>query len=332
MHLDSRRRELEAEGLPAAQAQHAAQLRIGDIERHIRDGVSAMDTHESGFLRRALVGLEQDLREARRTLWRKPGLSVTVILTMAIASAGASVVWAIANATVFRALPFPASEQLARVGERHRDMPESVVATYESYATWRDQAQSFTGVAATRPQEFNLETTGDPLRISGARVSGTYFDVMGVSAVIGRPLTERDDTPAAQPVVVLGERLWQRAFGGDVNVIGRDIRIDGVPRTVVGVVPGLEPLPSVAWSDVFVPLALDEAQARASNNRWLLVTGRLRADVSMAHATAEVEALQRGLQRSSPATHEAWSSTMRPLQDWLVGRFHPVANLLLAAG
>lgn len=332
VHVDYRRRELEAEGLSASQADRVAHQRLGDVDRHVREGITVMHGRRDGPVVRSLVGLDHDLRGAWRTLRRKPGFSATVIATTAIAVAGASIVWALAHATVFRLLPFPDPEQLVRLGERHTDMPESVVASYLSYATWRDQAPSFAGVAATRPQDFNLEAAADPLRISGARVSWTYFDVMGVAPLLGRVFTPADDTLAGQPVAMLGERLWRSAFAADQNVIGRDIRVDGVPRTVVGVLPALESLPSLAWSDLFVPLALDDAQARANDNRWLLVTGRLRPEVTIEQARAEVDTLQRNLQNTSPATHEAWGSTVRPLQEWLVGRFRPVADALLAIG
>ncbi len=331
VHAECRSAELLAKGMTAAQARRAVDRRIGDVDRTVREGIAVM--HEPhGLMRRILTGCDHDIGSAHRGLARRAGFTLTSVATIAIAVAASAALWSVAHAVVFRALPFEEPERLVRLGERHADMPESVVASYRSYATWRDRARSFSGIAATRPQEFNLETADDPVRVSGARVTFNYFDVMAAAPSIGRVFTRQEDAPGGAPVVIIGEGLWKRAFGGDPGVLGRDVRIDGVSRTIVGVVPARESLPSLGWSDLFIPLGLDEAEALTSDNRWLLITGRLNRVSSIDRARAEVDALQDDLRRAWPDTHEAWTSTTRDLQEWVVGRSRPIAHVLLAAG
>lgn len=328
-HLAARTEEYEAAGLQHDEARHEAARRLGDPDRALRDGLRVLIPDRTR-LRSWLIGLDHDLRDARRAFTRRFGNAISAASIVAIAAAGSATAWSITDATVLRPLPFPDADRLVRLGERHEDMPESVVASFRSYVTWRNHARTLAGVAATRPQEFNLEQTGEPQRVSGAQVSGNYFAVMGVAPVLGRALTPEDDRPGATSVVVISKGLWTRAFGADPGILGRSVRLDGIPRTVVGIAPSLEPLPSLGWDEIFVPLALNESEAVSSHSRWLLVIGRLAPAQSLDTARGEIDALQERLRSEWPDGHGEWSSTTRLLHEWLTGRTWPITRMLMA--
>ena len=254
----------------------------------------------------------QDLRHSLRLLRSRPGFASTVIVTLALAIG--------ANATIFTWIkaillaPLPGIEQPERLVEVWgATRNNSALSTsYLDYLDFRDRNSVLSGLMAHQVQPLNFGRGGKPERVWGAVVSGNYFDVLGVRAVIGRTfLPEEDRTPNTHPVAVIGYGLWQRQFGGDPNILGRTITLNEHDFTIIGVTPKDfgSPYPGIAL-DVWVPVmmkdyvALPHFSLTDRGSRWLMVMGRLKPGATVAQAQANLASIARQLERAYPRTND----------------------------
>jgi putative ABC transport system permease protein len=272
-----------------------------------------------------------DIRHGFRRIVKRPFFSVAVIGTLALASGINITVFSAVYGVLLRPLPFRNPEQLVSIGELHPSTPESRVASYRSFAEWRDRSSAFQALTATRPGEFTITGDGEPQRVYGSRVSANFFDVLGLDPLYGRGFLADDDNPKTSTVAVINERLWRSRFHSDQNVIGRSIEVDGQRRTIVGVMPALEQLQTLAWSDLWVPLGVDDTSGRNDNSRWLLVTGRLKPQVTVAVAESQVRSIQKQLAQEFSNTHQGWDGRVRSLSEIVTGRVRTPLFVLFAA-
>jgi predicted permease len=257
-----------------------------------------------------------ELRDAWRGLRRAPAFAAVAILSIAIGIGACTAVFGLVNAVLLRLAPVrdPHALVLASRAAETRGLATSY--SYPAYLALQGAA-SLEGLAAHGGVTANVETdAGAAERASVGMVSGSFFDLLGVRAYRGRLLTPDDDrTPGGHPVVVLGHGYWQRRFGGEPGVVGRTIRVNGQPLTVVGVTPpAFNGLEAGAGPDLRVPLAM-QAQVMASASRltdaretWLIIVGRLKPGVSRSAAESELAArydaflaAQRRLTDAAPA-------------------------------
>jgi putative ABC transport system permease protein len=272
-----------------------------------------------------------DIRHGLRRIAKRPFFSLAVIGTLALASGMNVTVFSAVYGVLLRPLPFRSPEQLVSVGELHPSVPESRVASYRSFAEWRDRSSAFQGITATRPTEFTMAGDGDPQRINGTRVTANFFDVMGIEPLYGRGFTAEDDKPKGATATVINERLWHSRFHGDPNIIGRSIRVDGQRRTIIGVMPAREDLPTIGWSDLWIPMAVDDTSARIDGSRWLLVTGRLKPGVTAAAAETQVRSIQHRLAGEFSSTHQGWDARVKSLDEIVTGKIRASLFVLFGA-
>jgi putative ABC transport system permease protein len=189
---------------------------------------------------------------------------------------------------------------------------------------------SFERLAASTGASFNLTGDGAPERIVGARVSAEYFDVFGVRPFLGRGFSAVEDAPGHERVVVLSQGLWRERFGEDRRVIGKALRLNGIPYTVIGVLPASFSLRS---NDprLWVPLALTPEDATNYGQRYLRVTGRLRPGASQMAAQAEIEGLSKRLVELDPRSNTGWGARVEPYVDRLLGGYRRRLLILLGA-
>src|SRR5687767_12165672 len=186
--------------------------------------------------------LLQDIRYSVRTLAKSPGFAAVAVLTLALGIGATTAIFSAIEAAMLRPLPFREPERLMqlyvtinRVAEPKAD---SLVWSYPKLRTMLSLQRSYSSVAAYSADNVSLTGTGDPERLRLEFVSGTYFDLLGIRAQLGRSfLAEEDSTPGTHPVVVLSDALWRRRYGADAAVVGRTVAIDKRPHTVVGVAP-----------------------------------------------------------------------------------------------
>ena len=183
--------------------------------------------------------LAADLRYAVRVLLRAPSFTFAVVAVLALGIGANTAIFSVVSAVLLRGLPFPEPDRLVLVWENFTALggPTRAEVSPGDYVAWRDRNRSFTGVAAYSVDNYSLTGAGDPERFTGIRTTANLFTVLGMQPLLGRALTPGDDQPDAEAVVVIDERMWRSRFAGDPAVVGRPIRLNGLPHTVVGVVP-----------------------------------------------------------------------------------------------
>jgi putative ABC transport system permease protein len=264
-----------------------------------------------------------ELRFAARRLRRAPSFATAAVIVLTLGVGASTAVFSLVNGILLEPLPFPEPGRLVRLthtvsegGAATVDQSDASVMLYQS------GARAFDGVAAWRFDNGILgasEPSQNAIRARAARVTSNFFDVMGVRPVLGRAFAPGEDTPGANRVVVLSHRIWQQQLHGDPNAVGRQVVVNDVPRTIVGIMPKRFVYPA-NHVELWLPLARDPAQSRTFN---LVGIARLKRGVSTASAQAD---LARVLGGSSPLlSTQSLTPLVQSLQDSIVG---PVSQLL----
>ncbi|HKG48225.1 MAG TPA: ABC transporter permease [Pyrinomonadaceae bacterium] len=278
-----------------------------------------------------LADLLHDLRYAVRLQRKNPGFTIVAVIALALGIGANTAIFSVVNTVLLRPLPYKDPERLVMVWEdasRHgypRDTPAAA-----NYVDWRDQNQVFESMAAIADTSFNLTGAGDPERLEGRRVSANLFPLLGVDPQIGRVFTAAEDQPGAQRVVLLSYALWQRRFGGDPNIVGRALTLNGESHVVVGVMPARFQLPS-SDDQAWVPIAFTQQETGNRGRHYLQVLARLKPGVSLTQAQSEMSTIAARLQQQYPQFNTELGAAVQPLQEHLVGDIKPALLILLGA-
>ena len=277
----------------------------------------------------AVDTLIQDLRYALRTLARSPGFSVLIVLTLALGIGATSAMFGIINAVLLRPLPYPDAGRLVAVEVSSRGPLAGGVVGHPTYFTWRRDSRSFAALAAYTGTEANLEGPAGPMDVNGARVSFNFFAALGVAPRSGRTFAEAEERPG-QRVVVLSDRLWRRTYPDQASPIGTTVRLDGVPYTVVGVMPPTFRFPR--WAEYWTPLGLEPPAAAggAGMVRFLSVVGRLAPGASSERARSDLATILRRDDAARPSQERGAQPVVQSLHERLYGAGRPA--LLVLAG
>ena len=309
-HLEMRVEENLARGLSPGDAYREARERFGDLDT-VRAECRTIALEQERTMRRldTLESLGQDLRFALRTLCHAPGFAAAAILSLALGIGANAAIFGLVDAVVLRPLP-----GIAR--------PESLVEitgtplSYPSVRTMREELDVFQDLAGYRTRPMSLGTGTEAMVVDVGIVSGNYFPLLGTAAALGRTFVPEEDQRGARvPVVVLGHGLWQRAFGGDSGVLGRTVRLNGQPFTVVGVAPrGFRGTRLVLAPEAWIPInawpltavgSFAELDIEDAGWGWLGSVARLKPGVTREQAEARLRAVI--AQRDSaeqPLVHE----------------------------
>ncbi len=177
----------------------------------------------------------RDLRFGVRLLGKDLGFTIGAILILAVGIGATTAIFTVANALLLRPFPYRDPQQL--VSLQVKDQSKDYDGTLLRYELLRDHSQSFQSVAAWTNDTLNLTGNGEPMQVAVGRVSPNFFGMLGVDPQLGRGFAEEEGRPEGKPVVVLSDSLWRTRYGGDRNVLGQTITLDGTPHTVVGVLP-----------------------------------------------------------------------------------------------
>ncbi|HEV8214263.1 MAG TPA: ABC transporter permease, partial [Gemmatimonadaceae bacterium] len=249
-----------------------------------------------------------DLRFAGRGLVRAKGLAAAAVLCLGIGIGGTTIVYSVTSALVLHPVPTPDPSGLVIVTEVPPSNPstdQSIMAP-ANYLDLARRNRSFSELAAFRGLDANLTGIDDPERVNGYRVTPSYFHVLGARPTLGRVFTDDDAHYTDSPtVVILSDALWHRRFGADPRILGRVVRINDLPRTIVGVMPAGFVFPTGA--ELWTPLSLEGAFGRERDGRFLTgVLARLAPGVSIGRANADVHGIMRQLQREYPEDDAKW--------------------------
>lgn len=265
-----------------------------------------------------------DLRIAARTLLKRPGFAAVAAATLALGIGATTTVFSFVDAILLEPLPYAEPERLVLVWDVQLSLDEAPMS-YPEYLDWRQQDQLFSEVGAFFRSRFNLTGEGEPERLSGARVSASFLPLLGVRPAAGRLFAADDEPPDAPRVAMLSYGLWQRRFGGDRAIVGRELILDGEATTVVGVLPGGFSFGDQA--DVWMPLRLDAEEAPRGLH-FLAVVAKLRPGLGLEPARAEAEPIAARFREEYDSTHGVKLSALR---DTLVADTRPLLLLLSGA-
>ncbi len=262
------------------------------------------------------MGLLADLRYAARRLRQRPGLLITALVTLALGIGFNSLVFSFVNTFLLKPLPVHEPDRVVSLTFGEKQNPS---VSWPNYADIRDRNRAFTDVAGLRIQPLSLSGVAKTSRIWGYEVSGNYFRLLGVSPWRGRFIEGSDDSKTgAHPVVVIGYGCWKRLFGGDEAAIGRTVRLNGQPFTVIGVMPpGFRGTERWYPSDVWAPMSMVPAiegrdwPFRQDSNMWAVA--RLKPGVGMEQAAASLRVLASQMAREYPDVNDKFRIGVAPV-------------------
>ena len=245
--------------------------------------------------------LWKDLRYSFRCLLKQPVFTFIAVLTLALGIGANTAIFSVVNALLIRPLPFPELDRVVALWDK---MPSRGVlhneVTMANYLDWRAQNQSFDQLALSSWWSTNLSLE-PPERVQGFRVTANFLDVVGVKPVMGRGFVDEENQPGKDAVAILAYGLWQRRFGSDPNIVNKTIILNGVTRTVIGVMPPGFNYPKGA--EVYAPLAITPELARSRESHGYYVIGRLKPNASPASAQADLDAIASRLEKQYPQTN-----------------------------
>jgi predicted permease len=333
-HIQHRADDLERSGLDRAEAERRARFEFGGQVKYKEECHDALGNN-------FIETLVQDVRFSLRVLRKSPGFTLAVIVTLALAIGANAVVFAILNALILHPRNVPQAQSLYGI-EHGND--KSPLQSYPDYLDLRDRNHSFDGLAAYNVCWAGLDTGKDPTEVGGYEVSGNYFDALGIQPYLGRFFNAADEHgPNSAPYMVLTYSFWHSHFQDDRSVVGRVVRLNKHPFTIVGVTPpDFQGTLLFISPDFFVPLVNKEQldgedilNARG-NRKLLMVLGHLRAGVTPAQAIADLNSIGSYLEKSYPRDDADMKFTLvRPglAGDFLGGPVKAfVTGLMLLAG
>jgi putative ABC transport system permease protein len=322
-HLDSLARDYARDGLSNVDAQRAARRQFGNLTRLKERG------HDERTMR-LVEDVTRDLRHGARGLWRSPGFSVAVILTLALGIGGNTAVFSVVDQLLLRPLPYPDGDQLVMVEESTGGLNSRADVSPANWLDWQRESRTFRRFAAWQPWAFTLTGAGEPRRLNAQRVSSEFFPLLGVSPLLGRTISDEDDRPNGPRVAVLSYRAWQEQLSGDPRAIGRTVQLDDRPYEIVGVMPaGFRFVQQDV--DLWTAYQLDRNRPwrETTDGRFIHVVGRLAAGATIGTARSEMEGIARRL-AATYAFNKNTSVTVTPLREVLTGQVRTSVLLLFA--
>jgi putative ABC transport system permease protein len=282
--------------------------------------------------------MRQDVRHAIRQLARSPGFTAVVVITLALGIGATTAIFSVVDAVLLRPLPYPASQRLVRIIEHTAGQVNDIGYRQSLANIWtrdlpvlRAQAPTLSHVGVySNVTATVVVQPGNPLRLDGSRMSRAVFDMLGVRPSAGRPFLATEEGASAAPVVILSYSMWQRYFGGQTDVLGRSVLVDGVPSTVVGVMPAQFQFPD-AQTLFWAPFALGGGRQR------LGPIARLADGVTPEAASANVDAVLREIRKTEPRTPGRATTSgasrfeVRTIHEHLVAPVRPVIVVLASA-
>src|SRR3984957_1296952 len=334
LHLELRTADLMRAGNSKETAERQARMEMGSREL-FKDEVRAT----AGI--RFFDELSQDLRYALRVLRQSPIFTAVAIGSLALGIGMNTALFSVVNTLLLKDLPYKDADRLVYVTEYWPHEPVLVLGPPSpDFANWRDHLRSVDGIAAYGggANALNLTGEGEPERIEGTMVTWQLLDLLGSTLAVGRNFTQQEDRLGSAPTVILGYGLWQRHFAGSPDVIGRVIQLDGVGRTIVGVLPAGFSFPDNNYrQELLVPMALppNPNWHDPQHFRTLRVLVRRKPDVSLFALKQELASLLQATSAEEPPQMVTMRKDMEvrvvPLRQWLTGNVRTAVLVLQGA-
>jgi putative ABC transport system permease protein len=324
-HFERHVQKYERSGLTRDDALRRARLEFGGLDQVKEECREARGVH-------FMEELIQDVRYGLRMLRKSPGFTAVALLTLALGIGANTAIFSVVYGILLRPLPYQDSARLLVLNETTPKVG-MVSVSYPDFLDWRAQSQAFSQMAAVGEVTFNLAGVNQPENISGEAVSSNFFSILGMHPLLGRDLDPSEEKIGTAPVVLLSYQLWQSHLGGDPNVVGHTINLDGNGFTIVGVLP--PDFRSIDKTDVIVPIGVwathspKEASDRDERGD-MRVIARLAAGVSFLQARAEMDTISARLAATYAGDAE-FGAALRPIREVFVGEIRPAILILFGA-
>jgi putative ABC transport system permease protein len=257
-----------------------------------------------------------DIRFAVRRLVLDRSVSAIVILCLALGIGVNATLFSVIDGVLIQPLPFSEPDRLVVLDEVSERLGiRKAGLSYPTLQDLRERATSLSAVAASSARVIALSDRDEAERVQGAAITSNLFPTLGVQPILGRPFREDDDRWGAEPVVMLSHEVWQRRYRGDPALVGRSIRVNGTPHTVIGVMPPRFSFPET--QKVWIPLRPDAATDRR-DARYLFTVARLKPGVDLARARGELVSIASALSAQYPATNDGWSAMVQLIMDRII--------------
>ncbi len=262
-----------------------------------------------------VTSVVQDVRFGIRLLWKSPGFTSVSLLALALGIGGTTAIFSVVYATLLAPLPYHDPDQLVMVWSKIQG-GRNVVAAGD-FLDWKNQNAVFQDLAAWSGRGLSISTSDRPEQVQAAITTPGWCTLIGFAFHLGRDFLQEEGEQGKDNVAILSHRLWEQRFGADRGIVGRQIRIDGKPCTVVGV---LAPGPADrVQNNIYVPLAFKPEQ-KNHDFHWLLVLGRLKPGVTLAQANSNMEAVTKHIAEAYPSSNKGWSASVEPLKNNFLSR------------
>ncbi len=272
----------------------------------------------------------KDIRFALRGLLKHPAFTAIAVVTLALGIGGSTSIFTVVDAALLRGLPYRSPDRLYHIWEK---TPQERFSKREfSYPDYQDYQQNnvFEGLAAYTGGGALMSGFGEPENIGAPRVNADFFKVLGVEPILGRTFQPGEDVPGGRRLTVLTYGLWQRRFGGDPNVIGRGVTVNGEGYEIIGVLPASFQF-ALRNNDLFLPYQPTENQRTRRFMHGTNLIGRLKPGLSTSDAEANLKVIGSRIEQEHNQSHAGTYPYVVPLQEEIVGNVRPVLLVLLAA-
>jgi len=323
-HIERQTEENIAAGMPPQEARRAAVREFGGVEQVKED---CRDTRRVNYLENLL----NDVRFGLRMLRKSPSFTFFAVAVLALGIAANSAIFSIADNVLIRPLPYRDTNRLVMVWEDASayDFPKNTPAP-GNFNDWRARNQVFEDVAAIANASLNLTGDGNPEDLIGKRVTANLFSVLGVTPALGRDFRADDDLPGSPHVAILSYGLWLRRFGGDPQIVGKEITLNFEKCTVVGVMKRGVQFPD-RETELWVPTRFTTEQLTNHGNHFLQVVARLKPGVPLKTANANLATIAAQLEKENPESNAKVGAFAVPLREELAGDVRPAILMLVGA-
>ncbi|MFZ0315119.1 MAG: ABC transporter permease [Candidatus Korobacteraceae bacterium] len=326
-HLEEKTQEFMEKGLSAEEAHYAALRDFGSLDlskQNCRDARKVL----------WIQNLIEDLHFGLRTLGKAPGFTAVAVLTLALGIAANTVVFSVFHAVLLRPLPYAHPDRLVFLSESTADLPKMFISL-ANFADWQSMNTVFENMGAFRRGGATMTGRGEPRHVLVGEVTAGLFPTLGIDPVLGKNLSTEQDKPGAAPVVLLSDALWASEFARDPNVLGKQLRLDGTPFTVIGVMPNSR-LP-LYWRqiDAFTSLGRLEpsigGESRRSYHFGVYAYARLKPAVTIGQARAQMLNIARILGQRHPQTNAGQGVVVQALREKVIGDVRRPVELLMGS-
>ena len=288
--------------------------------------------------------LFKDIRYGFRGLLKHPGFTLVAVITLALGIGANSSIFTVVNAVLLRPLPFAAPEELVFIWQTHpfgkRIGVEQLPGSNADFLDWQEQSNLFEGMSMIDSWGGNLTGGDTPEHIDGAKISVNLFSLLRAQPMLGSDFNLEHAQPGNEHAVILSHSLWQRRFGSDANVVGRQIQIDGQPFTVQGVMGpgfvfpkdvGLPNYFSFAETEMWLPIALTAGQRANRGSHHIAVIARLKPDATLEQAQSQLAGIAKHVEERNPEQSKDWGTSVNLVHEQVVGTSRRAILILLGA-